>query len=396
MNQAWGRTLFWIGAVVLAAYVLNLLSSILLPFVMGSAIAFLLDPVVKRLDRLRVPHALSSLLVLFAFLALIVAFILLLVPLLENQIVTLVSHFPSYLAMARDEIDHFLALVQDRLDPDQVAKLRDAASAKVGDILAATGKIITSVLTGGVAVANLLSLIFITPIVAFFLLRDWDVLLATIDSWLPREHAETIREQARLIEETLSGFLRGQASVCLLLGIFYGLALTIIGLDFGLVLGLVCGALIFIPFLGGFTGGLLSVGLAFAQFGTWHKPLLILALFVVGQSLEGNIITPKLVGDRVNLHPVWLIFSLLAFGALFGFVGVLIAVPMAAVIGVLVRFALKRYMLSPLYDPMNAAPIGDEPVCEAPIGHPPISHAPIGPAGAYKSQGGEPPAGGAS
>jgi predicted PurR-regulated permease PerM len=368
MNQAWGRTLFWIAAVALAAYALNLLSSILLPFVMGSAIAFLLDPFVKRLDRLRVPRSVGSLLVLFAFLALIVAFILLLVPLLEAQVVALVNHFPSYLAQARDEIDHLLALLQDRLDADQVAKLRDAASAKVGDILSGTGKVITSVLTGGVAVANLLSLIFITPIVAFFLLRDWDMLLATIDSWLPREHAAAIREQARLIEQTLSGFLRGQASVCLLLGVFYGLALTIIGLDFGLVLGLVCGCLIFIPFLGGFTGGLLSVGLAFAQFGSWHKPLVVLILFAVGQTLEGNIITPKLVGDRVNLHPVWLIFSLLAFGALFGFVGVLIAVPMAAVIGVLVRFALKRYLLSPLYDPMNATPVYDPGSTEPPQG----------------------------
>jgi predicted PurR-regulated permease PerM len=368
MNQAWSRTLFWIGAVVLAAYVLNLLSSILLPFVMGSAIAFLLDPFVDRLDRLRLPRALGSILVLFVFLALIVAFILLLVPLLETQVVALVSHFPAYVAMARDEIDHLLALLQDRLDPDQVAKLRDAASARVGDILSGVGKVITSLLTGGVAVANLLSLIFITPIVAFFLLRDWDVLLATIDSWLPREHAATVREQAGLIEQTLSGFLRGQASVCLLLGVFYGLALTIIGLDFGLVLGLVCGCLIFIPFLGGITGGLLSVGLAFAQFDSWHKPLVVLIVFVVGQTLEGNIITPKLVGDRVNLHPVWLIFSLLAFGALFGFVGVLIAVPMAAVIGVLVRFALKRYLLSPLYDPGNAAPVCDPTSIEPPHG----------------------------
>jgi len=368
MNQAWGRTLFWICAVVLCAYALNRLSSILLPFVMGSAIAFLLDPFVNRLDRLRVPRALGSVLVLFAFLAVIVAFILLLVPLLETQIVTLVGRFPAYLKLARDELDQFLALLQDRLDPDQVAKLRDAASDKIGDILGGAGRVITSVLTGGVAVANVLSLIFITPIVTFFLLRDWEVLLATIDGWLPREHAATIREQAYLINRTLSGFLRGQASVCLLLGLFYGLGLTIIGLDFGLVLGLVCGALIFIPFLGGITGALLSVALGFAQFGTWHKPLAILILFVVGQTLEGNIITPKLVGDRVNLHPVWLIFSLLAFGALFGFVGVLIAVPMAAIIGVLVRFALARYLLSSIYDPVNATPVYDPHGAEPPPG----------------------------
>jgi predicted PurR-regulated permease PerM len=201
-----------------------------------------------------------------------------------------------------------------------------------------------------------LSLIFIAPIVTFFLLRDWDEMIRTIDSWLPRQHVATIRAQATLINETLSGFIRGQASVCLLLGALYAAGLSLIGVESGAVVGFCVGALLFIPFLGGLTGGVLATALAAAQFGDWTQPVEVIILFAVGQTLEANVITPKLVGDRVHLHPVWIIFALLAFGALFGFLGVLIAVPVAAILGVLVRFALQRYLASPLYDPHEPAP----------------------------------------
>ncbi|MEA2757059.1 MAG: hypothetical protein QOJ54_3348 [Aliidongia sp.] len=351
MSQAWRQGLFWVGIIALFIVTVRVLSSILLPFVVGAAIAFFLDPVVDRVEKLRVSRTLGTLLVLAAFLLLIGAFLLLLVPLLEAQVIQLVSRLPTYLAAGRNQLDHLFELLQDTLAPEDMQKLRDAAGAKIADLVAGAGQLVTGVLTGGVAVASILSLLFITPVVSFFLLRDWDLIVAAIDSWLPRRQARTIREQAHLIEATLSGFIRGQFSVCALLGVYYAIGLTAIGLDFGLVLGLMDGMLIFIPFLGGLAGGLLSVTLAFAQFGDWHRPLYIAILFVVGQSLEGNIITPKLVGDRVHLHPVWIIFSLLAFGAVFGFLGVLIAVPFAAVIGVLLRFALARYLASPLYDP---------------------------------------------
>jgi len=351
MNQAWRQGLFWTGLIALFIVAIHLLSSILLPFVVGAAIAFFLDPVADRLEKLRLSRTFSTLLVLATFLLLIVLFLLLLAPLLEAQVTQLVSRFPVYLAAGRSQLDNLFLLLEDRLAPEDMQKLRDAAGAKIADILGGAGQVLTGVLTGGVAVANILSLIFITPIVSFFLLRDWDLIVATIDSWLPRQHLQTIREQAHLIDETLSGFIRGQASVCALLGTYYAIGLTVLGLDFGLVIGLMVGLLIFIPFLGGLTGAVLSVALAFAQFGDWHRPLYIAILFAVGQGLEGNVITPKLVGDRVNLHPVWIIFSLLAFGALFGVLGVLIAVPFAAVLGVLLRYALRRYLGSPLYDP---------------------------------------------
>jgi predicted PurR-regulated permease PerM len=356
MSNAWRQGLFWTGLIALFVLAIHLLSSILLPFVAGAAIAFFLDPLVDRFENIGLSRTLGTLLALAFFLTVIVLFLLLLAPLLQTQVTQLVSRFPVYLAAVRAQLDHLFELLEDRLAPEDMQKLRDAAGSKIADIVAGAGQILSSVLTGGVAVANILSLMFITPVVSFFLLRDWDLIVATIDSWLPRHHLRTIREQAHLIEETLSGFIRGQASVCALMGAIYGIGLTLLGLDFGLVIGITVGLLIFIPFLGGLTGAVLAVILAFAQFGDWHRPFYIAMLFAVGQTLEGNMITPKLVGDRVNLHPVWIIFSLLAFGALFGFLGVLIAVPFAAVLGVLLRFALRRYLESPLYDPELAKP----------------------------------------
>ena len=199
------------------------------------------------------------------------------------------------------------------------------------------------------AFANLISLLVITPVVAFYLLRDWDRLIARIDTWLPRDHAETIRERVREVDRTLAGFLRGQGTVCLILGLFYAIALSIAGLDFGLVVGLVAGLLSFIPYVGAIIGLVLSVGLALLQFDDWLRVAIVAGIFFVGQAVEGNFLTPKLVGESVGLHPVWIIFGLLAGGALFGFVGVLLAVPAAAVIGVGVRFALDRYLQSPYY-----------------------------------------------
>jgi len=358
MNAVWARNLFWAGLVLALAYVVHLLSGIILPFVAGAGIAFVLNPLVDRLERYRVPRALGTLAVLIGFLLLIVLIILLVVPILQQQLGQLISRVPDYVAEIRAESDRLLSLLSHRLTRTDMQQLHDAIGARLADIAGEAGHLLGSVLTGGVAVANVLSLVFITPIVAFFLLRDWTVLLATLDSWLPRLYRETIRFQAGLIEETLSGFLRGQATVCLVMGLFYATGLSVIGLEGGLIVGLLIGFLIFIPFIGGLSGAVISILLGFAQFGTWQVPAVIAALFAVGQVIESNLLTPKLVGDRVHLHPVWIIFALLASGVLFGFLGVLMAVPLAAVVGVLGRFAIQQYLASPLYDPRRPTHIG--------------------------------------
>ncbi|HTH98005.1 MAG TPA: AI-2E family transporter, partial [Stellaceae bacterium] len=289
MTGSWSRTLFWIGLIVFLGVGIHLLSSILLPFAAGAAIAFFLDPAVDRLERLHIGRALGTVIALVGFIAFILLFLLLFVPLLQHQVVTLVQRFPSYMSEVRDWVNARLSKLDSQLSTDLMDRLRSAVGSEVGSMLGTVTSVLTKVLTGGVAVANLLSLVFITPIVAFFLLRDWDGIIARLDSWLPRQHVETIRAQATLIHHTLTGFVRGQATVCFLMGVFYAIGLTLIGLDSGVVLGLIVGALIFIPFLGGLTGALMAVLLAFAQFGDWHRPALVAVLFVIGQALEGNV-----------------------------------------------------------------------------------------------------------
>jgi predicted PurR-regulated permease PerM len=361
MSQAWMRHLFWVGLAAALLVVLELLRGILLPFALGAAIAFFLDPLVDQMVRVRLSRTFATVLALLVFGLVITLFFLLFTPLIQVEVTQLAGKSHDYLTAVRGEFDQLLSLLQDWLAPEDMQRLRDAAGAKLGDVVSGAVEIVTSVVSGGVAVANVLSLVFITPIVAFFLLRDWDQIVATVDSWLPRLHAEVIREQARLVHRTLSGFLRGQSMVCAIFGLYYAICLSILGLDFGLIVGLAVGVLIFIPFLGALSGGLIAAMLAAAQFGDWAHPLWVGGIFLVGQTLEGNVVTPKLVGDQVNLHPVWIIFSLLAFGALFGLTGVVVAVPFAAVLGVLLRFLLQRYLESPLYDPARAVPPSPEP-----------------------------------
>jgi predicted PurR-regulated permease PerM len=362
MNEGRQRALFWFVGIFLCGFMLWLLSAILLPFAAGCAIAFFLDPLCDRLERLRLPRSIATFIVLVGFLLAVALVLLVLVPLLEAQIVDLVHRFPKFLDAARADVNSLMGFFQERLSPEDYGKLRDAVGAKLGEAFSWLGQLLESVVGGGIALFNILSLVFITPIVAFFLLRDWDRIIVRIDSWLPRPHAETIRAQARLVDKTLAGFIRGQATVCVLMAIYYAAALSIAGLDFGLVIGLLVGILIFIPFIGGTIGAALALLLAFTQFSGWTPIVIVAGVFVVGQTIEGNLLTPKLVGERVNLHPVWVIFSLLAFGNLFGLAGLIIAVPVAAIIGVLTRFALGRYLASPIYDPAAARARDDGPV----------------------------------
>jgi predicted PurR-regulated permease PerM len=362
MSETWQRALFWFGGILICGFALWLLSAILLPFSVGCAIAYFLDPLCDRLERLRLPRSAAAFIVLVGFLLAVALMFLVLVPLLETQIVDLVHRFPKFLAAARDYANSMTGFFQERLSPEDYGKLRDAVGAKLGEAFSWVGGLLQSVVGGGLALFNILSLVFITPIVAFFLLRDWDHIVARIDSWVPRPHVETVRVQARLVDETLGGFIRGQATVCALMAVYYAASLSLVGLDFGLVIGLLVGILIFIPFIGGTIGAVVAILLAIAQFSDWTSIGIVAGVFVAGQAIEGNLLTPKLVGERVNLHPVWVIFSLLAFGNLFGLVGLVIAVPAAATLGVLMRFALARYLDSPLYDPLSARSRDDDSI----------------------------------
>jgi predicted PurR-regulated permease PerM len=354
VTAAQRNTWVWVIGFALFFVALWLLSGILLPFAAGIAIAYFLNPLVNRLEAVRVPRGLAAFVVLLLFLLLLVLVIMLVVPILEAQVLDLAASLPKLLDEARREAEDLMRMAQERLTPEDFAKLREAVGGKLADMFAALGNVFRDVVTRGVALANLLSLVFVTPVVSFFMLRDWNRTLARLDGWLPRAQAATIREQAARIDEILSAYLRGQLSVCVALGLYYAAGLTLLGLNFGAVIGLLVGILAFIPYVGFAIGFILAMLLALTQFSDLHHVLYVAGLFALGVFLEGNLLTPKLVGERVQLHPVWIVFALLSFGTLFGLLGVLIAVPMAAVIGVLTRFALSRYLASPLYDPAKA------------------------------------------
>ena len=242
--------------------------------------------------------------------------------------------------------------LRDRLGlpPLSLQELQTEVTQRAGQVLAVAGTIAGKLAQGGLALFNLAALLFLTPVVTFYLLRDWEKVLATVDSTLPLDHADTIRALAHEANQAIAGYLRGQALVCITLGAIYAIGLSLVGLQFGLVIGLIAGAISFIPFVGTFVGAVMALGMALAQFPPdWMGVVKVAIVFLVGQMLEGNVLSPKLVGDRTGLHPVWIMFALLAGGALFGFVGVLVAVPVAAVIGVVVRHLVRRYRESGLY-----------------------------------------------
>jgi len=207
-----------------------------------------------------------------------------------------------------------------------------------------------SLWTGGKALVSFASVLIVMPVVTFYLIRDWHAMINRVDSWIPVRQRETVRQLGREIDAAIGGFLRGQFGVCLVLGCYYAIGLMLVGLDFALLIGLIAGVITFVPYIGSMTGLMIAVSVAIAQFWPdWKRITLGVAIFLVGQFIEGNIVSPKFVGERVGLHPVWLIFAMFAFGYLFGFVGLLIAVPLGAAIAVLLRFGLRQYFASPLY-----------------------------------------------
>jgi predicted PurR-regulated permease PerM len=334
---------------LVVAGALYLLSGVLLPFVAGILVAYFLDPLADRLERAGCSRALATSLITAAFFVIVIAALVLLFPLVQAQILGLVGRVPGIVDSLREQAGPLLERLQASLSPEDVKRLQAAAGDYAGQAIKWLTGIVGKVLSGGVALLQLLSLVVITPLVSFYLLRDWDRLVERFDGLLPRDLAPTIRAQMAEIDRTIAAWVRGQATVCLILGAWYGIGLTLVGLEFGLVVGFLTGLISFIPYFGMGLGFVVSFAIAFAQFSGWAPFALVALVFAVGQVAEGYVLTPRLVGDQVGLHPVWVIFALLAGGALFGFTGVLLAVPVAAVVGVLVRFTLTRYRESRLY-----------------------------------------------
>jgi predicted PurR-regulated permease PerM len=327
-----------------------LFSDILLPFVAGMALAYFLDPVADRLERLGFSRTAATFLILIAFVVAFVIAMIVLIPVLASQLDDFLAKLPEYLAALQSLITSFNPeWVEQRFGLD-AGSLRDGLSSLLTSGVGFITTVFQSIWSSGVALFSVAALFVVTPVVAFYMLLDWDRMVARVDSWVPRDHVDTVRAIATDINSATAGFVRGQGTLCLILGLMYAIGLTLTGLNFGILIGLFAGLISFIPYVGSLVGLVLSVGLAFVQFWPdWIMVAAVACVFFVGQFIEGNILQPKLVGKSVGLHPVWLMFALFAFGALFGFVGLLIAVPAAAAVAVLVRFAIARYLESPIY-----------------------------------------------
>lgn len=350
---------YWSVASVVFLGAIWVLGDVILPFVLAMAVAYMLDPVADRLEAMGLSRVLSTVVITAAAALIFVVIALLVLPTLVRQATDLVATAPQLFADLRSFlIEKFPDLL------DESSQLHQSLLQIGETIQSRGGAFLSSAITSVMSIFNVMMVLFLVPVITFYLLLDWDRMVAQVDRLLPRDHAPVLRELARQIDQTLASFIRGQGTVCLILGAFYAAALMLVGLKFGLVTGAVAGALTFIPYVGALVGGALSIGLALFQFwgGTevingetvviatdWLRIGLVVGIFALGQFFEGNILTPKLVGTSIGLHPVWLIFALTAFGTLFGFVGMLIAVPVAASIGVVARFGIDRYQDSRLY-----------------------------------------------
>ena len=336
---------YWGIALALLFIALWFLSGVMLPFLVGGALAYFLDPVADRLERAGLSRVAATALITLAAVLSVALLVLAVIPSLIQQTTALVNSAPEIAHRLQGFlIEKFPALT------DSTSTIRTTL-AEIGAAVQAKGAALAQgVVTSALSLISAVVFMVVVPVVAFYMLMDWDHMVARIDQMLPRDHAPVIRRLAGEVNDALSAFVRGQLTVCFLLGSFYSIALMFAGLQFGLVVGAIAGAITFIPYVGSLVGGALAIGLALFQFwGDWLSIGLVAAIFGVGQFLEGNILTPKLVGKSVGLHPVWLMFALSVFGSLFGFVGMLVAVPVAAAIGVLTRFAIAQYQGSLLY-----------------------------------------------
>ena len=322
-----------VSALVLVALVQ--LSVILLPFVLGFTLAYFLDPLADRLERVGLPRLVATNVITFAFGFMVLAGLVFGLPALAAELGGIVERIPVYTQRLEDW------MAGNAILSDYPGAMNAGIEAVRGGVRGFAGDILLT----GLSVLNVLALIIITPVVAVYMLNDWDRMVDQLDRLLPTSHAPQVRLLATQIDEILAGFVRGQITVCFLLAVFYATGLSVVGLDAGIVVGVTAGLTSFIPYVGAVFGVALGLAMGLGQFGADYVMLAQIAgVFVLGQFLEGNVLTPRLVGDRVRLHPVWIIFALLAMGNLFGFIGLLLAIPVAAAAGVLVRYAINIYM----------------------------------------------------
>ncbi|WP_192798850.1 AI-2E family transporter [Brucella intermedia] len=361
------QAMFWVGAVAVFVLFLVVFSSVLLPFVAGMALAYFLDPVADRLERLGLSRLAATVVILLIFLMALILGLMIVVPILATQLADFISKIPEYITQLQSLLANEDSQWLKKYIGIDSSVIQQNLSSLLQQGAGFLSTLLQSLWNSGKSLIDIAGLFVVTPVVAFYMLLDWDRMVSSIDSWVPRRQLHTVRRIAREMNAAVAGFIRGQGTLCLILGTYYAIGLTLTGLNFGLLIGFFAGLISFIPYIGSFVGLALAIGVALVQFWPdWIMICAVAGVFFLGQFVEGNILQPKLVGSSVGLHPVWLMFALFAFGSLFGFTGMLVAVPAAAAVGVLVRFALNSYLHSPMYDPAYHQPDPDaEPLIEA-------------------------------
>ena len=345
-NRNW---ITWLILFLLASYAVYILRSVLLPFVAGIILGYLFDPWATKFEKMGMNRTLATLSVLFLVLIFIVPAFVLFIGVIQSEFIRFFEAAPQYVARLINKVEPVLADLQTTFPELQPAKIKEYLAENMADNIKLLGKLVKSVISNGFALINLLSLLLITPIVTFYMLKDWPHFIKKVDSLLPRKSKKSIRQQAKEIDHAMSGFIRGQLSVCVILGAYYSLGLYIVGLDMGVFIGFLSGIISFIPYVGSITGFVISVLVAMAQYNSWTGVAAVVAVFLSGQFLEGNFLTPKLVGESIGLHPVWVMFALLAGGVLLGFLGLMVAIPVAAIIAVILKHLIANYKKSSLY-----------------------------------------------
>lgn len=351
MDNLGGRqAVFW-GAMFVAFLILLLvLKDVLMPFVLGLTLAYFLNPIANSLEKTGVSRLTATILIAIVFGVLSILFFVLIGPLLFRQMSELLKQIPSDIAQLMKIIVTSSEAWFGKIFPGQELGMEEAMHNMAKDATSNLTGVLNSIWSSGKAVFGFMSTLLITPVVTFFLLLDWNPLIKKIDGWLPRDHAPVIRLLTRRINRAIHGFIHGQVIVSLILGIFYSIALSLAGLKYGLLVGVTAGAINIIPFFGSLGGFIISGALALVQYWPQWQPILtVLLIFLFGQLFDSNFLTPKIIGDKIKLHPVWLIFALIAAGYLFGIFGMLVAIPVAAAIGVIVRYSLERYLVSSFY-----------------------------------------------
>ncbi len=339
----------WLVLFLLFCLAIYVLRSVLMPFVAGIVLGYLFDPLATRFEKCGMSRTWATVLVFSTVILIAVPAVVLLFGMVNEQLTLFVEAAPGYISAFIRRTEPILSGLQERFPSLEIANLKTVIKDNMTNGLQFGGRLLRGLISNGFALINLISLLLITPVVAFYMLRDWDTFVKKVDNLLPRKSKNIIREQFRQIDRALSGFIRGQLSVCVILGVYYSIGLKFIGLELGVLVGFLAGLISFIPYVGSISGLVISIIMALAQFNNYAKILEVIAVFVAGQFVEGNFLTPKLVGDNIGLHPVWMMFALLAGGVLLGFLGLMIAVPVAAIIGVLVRYTINNYKKSALY-----------------------------------------------